>query len=88
VSSEPEQIRSGSSAETVAGFLAALSIFFAAIGVFYKPLRLILPSILLALIAVGIGGRFEKLARSAIIVCVICMPLGMTVAVVTRHSLW
>ena len=86
MSSEPAQ--RSSAAQTVAGFLAAFAMFVAAIGVFYKPLRLILPSILLALIAVGIGGRFAKLAQTAVIVCVICFPLGMTVAVVTRHSLW
>ncbi len=86
MTTEPAQ--RSSAAQTVAGFLAAFAIFVAAIGVFYKPLRLILPSILLALIAVGIGGRFAKLAQTAVIVCVICFPLGMTVAVVTRHSLW
>ena len=52
------------------------SIFFAAIGVFYKPLRLILPAILLALIATGIGGRNARLARVAVFTCVICWVLG------------
>jgi len=87
MSSEPIP-RRGGAADTVAGFLAAFSIFFAAIGVFYKPLRLILPAIVLALIATGIGGRNERLARVAIFTCVICWVLGMTVAVVTKHSLW
>lgn len=86
MSSEP--VRRSTAAETVAGFLAALAMFSAAIGVFYKPVRLILPAILLALIATGIGGRFARLSRTAVIVCVICFPLAMTVAVVTRHSLW
>jgi hypothetical protein len=86
VSSEP--IRRSGAADTVAGFLAAFSIFFAAIGVFYKPFRLILPAILLALIATGIGGRNARLARAAVFTCVICWVLGMTVAVVTKHSLW
>jgi hypothetical protein len=86
VSSEP--IRRSGAADTVAGFLAASAIFVAAIGVFYKPMRLILPAILLALIATGIGGRHAPLAKAAVIVCVICWPLGMTLAVVTRHSLW
>ncbi|HVN60668.1 MAG TPA: hypothetical protein VMT59_05360 [Gaiellaceae bacterium] len=87
MSSEPIPRRSGA-ADTIAGFLAAFSIFFAAIGVFYKPLRLILPAILLALIATGIGGRNARLARIAMFTCVICWVLGMTVAVVTKHSLW
>ncbi len=87
MSSEPIS-RPSSAAETVAGFLAAFAIFFAAIGVFYKPLRLIVPAILLALIATGIGGRNARLARIAMFTCVICLVLGMTVAVVTKHSLW
>jgi len=86
MSSQPAE--RSSAAQTVAGFLASFAIFIAAIGVFYKPFRLIVPAILLALIAVGIGGRFAKLAQTAVIVCVVCFPLGMTVAVVTRHSLW
>ena len=87
MSSESIPRRSGA-ADTVAGFLAAFSIFFAAIGVFYKPLRLIVPAILMALIATGIGGRNARLARIAVFVCVVCWVLGMTVAVVTKHSLW
>ncbi len=87
MSSEPIPRRS-SAADTVAGFLAAFSIFIAAIGVFYKPLRLIVPAILMALIATGIGGRNARLARIAVFVCVVCWVLGMTVAVVTKHSLW
>ncbi len=86
MSSEP--IRRSGHADTVAGFLAAFSIFFAAIGVFYKPFRLIIPAILLALIATGIGGRNARLAQMAVFTCVICFVLGMTVAVVTKHSLW
>ena len=86
MSSEP--IRRSGAADTVAGFLAAFSLFIAAIGVFYKPLRLIVPAILLALIATGIGGRNARLARIAVFVCVVCWVLGMTVAVVTKHSLW
>ena len=86
MSSEP--IRRSGAADTVARFLAALSIFLAAIGVFYKPIRLIVPAILLALIATGIGGRHARLARVAVLVCVVCWVLGMTVAVVTKHSLW
>ena len=46
--------------ETVAGFLAAASIFVSLAGVAYRPLRLVPFAILLALIAVGIGGRSER----------------------------
>ena len=83
-----ESIRRSGAADTVAGFLAALSIFVAAIAVVYHPLRLIIPAALLALIAAGIGGRNARLAYVAALTCFVCFTLGMTVAVVTRHPLW
>jgi len=81
-------VRASRNAETVAGFLAAAAIFVAATGVAYRPLRLIPLAILLALIAVGIGGRAFRLATAAVIVCAACFVLGMTAAVVTSHPLW
>ena len=47
--------------ETVAGFLAALSIFIALIGVAWHPLRLIGPAIVVSLVAAAMGGRHERL---------------------------
>lgn len=75
-------------AETVAGFLAAASIFLSLTGVAYRPLRLIPFAILLALIAVGIGGRSERLATIAVSVGTACFAVGMAVAVITSHPLW
>jgi hypothetical protein len=75
-------------ADTIAGFLAAAGIFAAAIGVVYRPLRLIPAAILLSLIAVGIGGRNAKLATYALFICACCFVLGMAAAVVTSHPLW
>ncbi len=59
-------------AETLAGF----------------PLRLIPFGILLALIAIGIGGRSERLATVAVAVGAASFAVGMAVAVVTSHPLW
>ncbi len=75
-------------AETVAGFLAAASIFLSLTGVAYRPLRLIPFAILLALIAAGIGGRSERLATIAVFVGAACFAVGMAVAVITSHPLW
>jgi hypothetical protein len=75
-------------ADTVAGFLAAAGIFAAAIGVVYRPLRLIPLAILLSLIAVGIGGRNAKLSSYALLICGGCFVIGMAVAVITSHPLW
>jgi hypothetical protein len=74
--------------ETLAGFLAAVSIFVSLTGVAYRPLRLIPFGILLSLIAIGIGGRSERLATLAVAVGAACFAIGMTVAVVTSNPLW
>ena len=75
-------------AETVAGFLAAMAIFVCLIGIAWHPLRLIFPGIVLALIAVGIGGRHAKIAGVAVAVGAISFFLGMVIAVVTSNPLW
>jgi hypothetical protein len=75
-------------AETVAGFLAAGSIFVSLTGIAYRPLRLIPFAIVLALLAVGIGGRSERLATYAAAIGGASFLVGMAVAVVTSHPLW
>lgn len=75
-------------AETVAGFLAAAAIFVSLAGVAYRPLRLIPFAILLSLIAVGIGGRSERLATYAVSIGAACFAIGLAVAVITSHPLW
>ena len=74
--------------ETVAGFLASVSIFISLIGVAWHPLRLILPSILVALIAAAMGGRHNRLAFAAVMVAAACFFFGMAIAVVTSRALW
>jgi len=83
----PERLPTGSS-ETLAGFLAALAIFVSATGVAYRPLRLIPFAIVLALIAVGIGGRSTRLATAAVFVGAACFAIGMALAVATSNPLW
>jgi len=75
-------------ADTIAGFLAAMSIFICLIGIAWHPLRLILPGILIAMIAAGIGGRFQRLAFAAVIIGACSFFLGMMFAVVTENPLW
>ncbi len=74
--------------ELVAGFLAALSIFASLIGVAWHPLRLIAPAIIVAMISAAMTGRQNRLAFAAVLVGAACFFLGMTIAVVTGHSLW
>jgi hypothetical protein len=75
-------------AETVAGFLAAAAIFVSLTGIAYRPLRLIPFAILISLIAVGIGGRSERLSTYAVAIGAACFPIGLAVAVITSHPLW
>jgi hypothetical protein len=75
-------------AETVAGLLASASIFASLTGMAYRPLRLIPVAIVLALVAVGIGGRHERLATVAVGVGALGFLVGMAVAVVTSNPLW
>jgi Domain of unknown function (DUF4383) len=83
----PERVGSGAT-QTLAGLLAAVAIFAAAIGLAYRPLRLVPLAILLSLIAVAIGGRNVRLATAATFICAGCFVLGMVFAVITSHPLW
>jgi hypothetical protein len=75
-------------AETIAGFLAAVSIFASVTGIAYRPLRLIPLAIVLALIATGIGGRAERLATWAVAIGAVSFAVGMAAAVITSNPLW
>ena len=75
-------------AETVAGFLAAAAIFVSLTGIAYRPLRLIPFAILLALVAVAIGGRHGRLATFAVYVGAASFTVGMAAAVITSNPLW
>jgi hypothetical protein len=75
-------------AETVAGYLSALAIFASIIGIAWHPLRLILPSIVIALIASGMARGESRLQLAAVLICGVCLFLGLTVAVTTSQALW
>ena len=75
-------------AETVAGLLAALSIFFSLIGVAYRPARLIPVALLLALLAVAMGGRHNRLGALALGLGALCFVVGMAVAVITSNPIY
>jgi hypothetical protein len=75
-------------ADTIAGFLAAMSIFICLIGVAWHPLRLVVPGILIAMVAAAMGGRHQRLAFAAAMTGAACFFLGMIIAVITEHPLW
>jgi hypothetical protein len=90
--SETFQERSESSgrstSETVAGFLSSIAIFMSVIGIAWHPLRLIIPSLALALIASGMGNGKGRLQFVAVIICAVCLFLGLTAAVASGSALW
>lgn len=77
-----------STVDTMAGFLATLSIFASALGLVWRPVRIVPFAILLALIAARMSARNERIALYAVIAGVVCWTVGMTIAVVTKNPLY
>jgi hypothetical protein len=88
VSAQPRPHESSGTAETIASFLAALSIFASCIAVAYRPGRVIPFAVLLALLAAAIGGRASRLAAWAIAIGGVCFVVGMGVAVLTDNPIF
>ena len=74
--------------EVVAGLLASLAIFGSAIAVVYRPVRLTAFTILIALIAAGIGGRHQRLAAFAVGFAAACFILGTFFAILTDNPIF
>ena len=77
-----------STADTVAGFLATLSIFASALGLVWRPVRIVPFAILIALVAARMSARNQRIALYAVVAGVICWTAGMTIAVVTENPLY
>lgn len=75
-------------AYTVAGFLSAMAIFVALIGLAWHPLRLIGPAIILSMISAGMAPKGNRLAQAAVATSTLCFFLGMMISVVTERPLW
>lgn len=74
--------------DTVAGILAAMSIFASLVSIVWHPLRLVIVSILLGLIASAMSRRYHVLGGIAVAVGGLAWTIGMTVAVITGHPIW
>ena len=87
MSSEPlERRRAGS--EVVGGYLAALSIFASAISIAWHPLRLVIVSMLLALISAAMSGTHQRLPFAAVLIAAASFFIGMSLAVATQNPIW
>ncbi len=75
-------------AESVAGILAAIAIFGSVIALAYRPVRITPFTILISLIAAGIGGRHQKLAAAALAISGACFIAGTFFAIITNHPIF
>ena len=89
VSTAPLEERRSSGAETVAGFLAAISLTASAIAIVYRPLRLAPFAILIALIASALAKeRHKRLAAAAVVAASAAWLIGMAIAVLTSNPIY
>ena len=77
-----------STADTLAGFLATLSMFASGLGLIWRPVRIVPFAVLVALIAARMSARNQKIALYAVLIGVVCWTVGMTIAVVTENPLY
>jgi hypothetical protein len=77
-----------SQADAVAGFLAAAALAAGLLSIVYKPARIGPVALVIALIAVGIGGRHARLATWAVAVVSVGWVLGMIFAVITENPVY
>ena len=77
-----------STTDSIAGFLATLSIFASALGLIWKPVRVVPFAVVLALVAARMSERNERIAYIAMVVGVVCWTAGMTIAVLTESPLY
>ena len=75
-------------ADAVAGLLATLAIFGSCIALAYRPVRIIPFTILIALIAAGIGGRNQRLAAYALGISGACFIVGTFFAIITNKPIF
>jgi hypothetical protein len=86
--------------DTVAGLMSATAIFLGLLATTnlnlsisgthleMRPIRIGVAAVVLALVAVGIGGRHSRLASIAVAITGASWVLGMVIAVVTERPLF
>ena len=74
--------------EVMGGLLAAVSIFVSCASVVFHPLRLIVLSVILALLATAMAREDSRLPGIAVAVGTAAFVVGMTIAVTADRPLW
>lgn len=73
---------------TVAGFLSAMAIAAALLGLIWHPLRLIGPAIIISMIAAAMAPKGNRLAGAAVAISILCFFLGLMISVVAQRPLF
>jgi hypothetical protein len=77
-----------STADHVAGFLAAVALFAALLAIVWYPGRLGPAAMFVALVAAVLGGAQRRLAAAALVVATVCWLVGMIIAVTTERPIF
>jgi hypothetical protein len=88
VDERTEVARAESTADTVAGFLAAAALFAALLAVVWYPGRVGPAAILVALVAAAISGPQRRFAGAAVAVATACWVAGMIIAILTERPIF
>jgi hypothetical protein len=86
---EPTQAASSeSTADTVAGFLAAAALFSGLLSIVWYPGRVGPGAMLVALVAAAISGPQRGFAAAALTFATACWVVGMIVAILTERPIF
>ena len=77
-----------STADTVAGFLAALALLGGLLGLVWYPGRVGTAALLVALIGAGLAGAQRRLAAGALAFATVCWLAGMIIAVLANRPVF
>jgi hypothetical protein len=80
--------RAPTTADAVAGFLAATAIAAGLFSIVWRPSRIGPVALVIALVAVGMSGRNERLGAAAVAVVAVGWVLGMIFAVLTDSPVY
>ena len=75
-------------ADTIAGLLATIAVFACALGLVWRPVRVIPFAIVLTLIAARMSARQERIVGWSLATCVVCWTAGMAIAVITENPIF
>ena len=65
-----------------------MAVFACALGLVWRPVRVIPFAIVLTLIAARLSARHERILGWAVAACVACWTVGMAIAVVTENPIY